>query len=188
DQREWTSLWNPLPKVVFATTLSDVRGNARLASGTVAEEIERLRAEPGEGGIAIGGATLATAAAEAGLIDEYRAIVYPVLVGGGLPIFPRRARRVELELAETRPFNGRSVYLRHGTRRCPARRPPGQGCRTIFPTWRRRASSSWARAASASGNAAATTGRPAPRRASSISSPKWAGVCIAEPISCALCR
>ncbi|BFO18083.1 hypothetical protein SHKM778_44710 [Streptomyces sp. KM77-8] len=47
-EREWTALWNPLPKVVFSTTLSEVRGsNARLASGGLAEEIERLRAEPG---------------------------------------------------------------------------------------------------------------------------------------------
>lgn len=44
---EWAALWNPLPKVVFSTTLSAVQGNARLVSGGVAEEIERLRAEPG---------------------------------------------------------------------------------------------------------------------------------------------
>lgn len=85
---EWAALWNPLPKVVFSTTLSAVQGNARLLSGGVAEEIERLRAEPGEGDIAIGGATLAAEAAASGLIDEYRAMVYPVLVGGGIPFFP----------------------------------------------------------------------------------------------------
>ncbi|MGW6295448.1 dihydrofolate reductase family protein [Streptomyces sp. NPDC055058] len=113
DQREWISLWNPLPKVVFSTTLSDVQGNARLATGGVAEEIERLRAQPGEGDIAIGGATLAAAAAEAGLIDEYRVMVYPVLVGGGLPFFPRDERRVDLELVETRTFNDKFVYLRY---------------------------------------------------------------------------
>ena len=86
---EWTALWKPLPKVVFSTTLSAVQGNARLASGGLAEEIERLRAEPGEGDIAIGGATLAAEAAALGLIDEYRARVYPVLVGGGIPYFPQ---------------------------------------------------------------------------------------------------
>ncbi|WP_411107962.1 dihydrofolate reductase family protein [Streptomyces sp. c-19] len=111
--REWISLWNPLPKVVFSTTLSTVQGNARLASGDLAEEIARLRAEPGEGEIAIGGATLAAQAAEAGLIDEYRTMVYPVLVGGGIPYFPRSERRVDLELVETRTFNSRVVYLRH---------------------------------------------------------------------------
>jgi dihydrofolate reductase len=110
---EWAALWNPLPKVVFSTTLSTVQGNARLASGGLAEEIERLRAEPGEGDIAIGGATLAAEAAALGLIDEYRAMVYPVLVGGGIPYFPRHERRVDLELVETRTFSSRVVYLRY---------------------------------------------------------------------------
>ena len=110
---EWAALWKPLPKVVFSTTLAAVQGNARLASGGLAEEIERLRAEPGEGDIAIGGATLAAEAAALDLIDEYRAMVYPVLVGGGVPFFPRRERRVDLELVETRTFSSRVVYLRY---------------------------------------------------------------------------
>ena len=79
---EWAALWKPLPKVVFSTTLSEVQGNARLASGGLTAEIERLRAEPGEGEIAIGGATLAAEAAALDLIDEYRVMVYPVLVAG----------------------------------------------------------------------------------------------------------
>jgi dihydrofolate reductase len=112
-QLEWAALWNPLPKVVFSTTLSAVQGNARLASAGLAEEIGRLRAEPGEGEIAIGGATLAAAAAALGLIDEYRAMVDPVLVGGGVPYFPRRERRVDLELVETRTFSSSVVYLRY---------------------------------------------------------------------------
>jgi dihydrofolate reductase len=74
---EWAALWKPLPKVVFSTTLSAVQGTARLASGGLAEEIERLRAEPGEGDIAIGGATLAGETAALDLIDEYRAIGLP---------------------------------------------------------------------------------------------------------------
>jgi dihydrofolate reductase len=112
-QVEWAALWNPLPKVVFSTTLSAVQGHARLASGGLAEEIERLRAEPGEGEIAIGGATLAAEAAALGLIDEYRSMVYPVLVGGGIPFFPQRERRVDLELVETRTFSSRFAYLRY---------------------------------------------------------------------------
>jgi dihydrofolate reductase len=110
---EWAALWKPLPKVVFSTTLSAVQGNARLASAGLSEEIGRLRAEPGEGDIAIGGATLAAEAAALGLIDEYRARVYPVLVGGGIPFFPQRERRVDLELVETRTFSSRVVYLRY---------------------------------------------------------------------------
>ena len=110
---EWIAIWRPLPKVVFSTTLPAVQGNARLASGGLAEEIERLRAEPAKGDIAIGGATLAAEAAALGLIDEYRARVYPVLVGGGIPFFPQRERRVDLELLETRTFSSRVVYLRY---------------------------------------------------------------------------
>jgi dihydrofolate reductase len=113
SELEWAALWRPLPKVVFSTTLSAVQGNARLASGGLAEEIERLRAEPGETEVAIGGATLAAEAAALGLIDEYRAMVYPVLVGGGIPFFAKRERRVDLELVETRTFSSNVVYLRY---------------------------------------------------------------------------
>jgi len=110
---EWTALWKPLPKVVFSTTLTAVQGNARLATRGLAGEIEQLRAEPAEGHIAIGGATLAAEAAALGLIDEYRARVYPMLVGGGIPFFPQRERREELELVETRTFSSSVVYLRY---------------------------------------------------------------------------
>ena len=113
QEREWAALWDPLPKVVFSTTLSAVEGNARLASGGLAEEIERLRAEPAQGDIAIGGAALAAEAAALDLIDVYRARVYPVLVGGGIPFFPQGERRVDLELAETRTFGSRVVYFRY---------------------------------------------------------------------------
>lgn len=111
---EFADVWKGLQKVVFSTRLSEVSGaNTRLASGSLAEEISRLRAEPGEGDIAIGGATLAAAAAASGLIDEYRVRVYPVLVGGGTPFFPRAEQRVELEHVESRTFGSQVVYVRY---------------------------------------------------------------------------
>jgi dihydrofolate reductase len=110
---EWAAIWKQLPKVVFSTTLSAVQGNARLASGGLMKEIDRLRAEPGEGDIAIGGATLAAEAAALGLIDEYQARVCPVLVGGGTSFFSQRERRVDLELVETRAFSSGVVYLHY---------------------------------------------------------------------------
>ncbi|APZ32942.1 deaminase [Microbacterium aurum] len=116
-EREWAALWNPLPKVVFSRTLTAVEGNARLATGTVADEIARLRAEPGEGDIAIGGATLAQDAAAAGLIDEYLIRVFPVLVGGGIPFFARDDQRVDLELLDERRFDGGVVFLHYRARR-----------------------------------------------------------------------
>jgi len=112
---EWTALWKALPKVVFSTTVAaaDLPGNTRLATRGLAEEIEQLRAEPGEGGIAIGGASLAAEAAALGLIDEYRPKVYPVLVGGGTPFFPQHERQVHLDLVESRTFTSKVVYLRY---------------------------------------------------------------------------
>ncbi len=110
---EWAALWKAIPKVVFSTTLSSVQGNARLASSGVAEEIERLRVEPADGDIAIGGATLAAQAAASDLIDEYRIRVYPVLVGGGTSYFPQQERRFDLDLVETRTFSSRVVYLHY---------------------------------------------------------------------------
>ena len=68
--QEFARLWRGLPKLVFSHSLTSVAGNARLATGTLAQEIERLRSEPGAGDIAIGGATLAAQAVELGLIDE----------------------------------------------------------------------------------------------------------------------
>jgi dihydrofolate reductase len=111
--REFAALWQALPKVVFSRTLTEVQGNTRLATGGLAEEVERLRAEPGDGDIAIGGATLAAEAAALDLIDEYRPRLYPVLVGGGVPFFPQAERRVDLELVETRPCCPRLVCLRY---------------------------------------------------------------------------
>jgi dihydrofolate reductase len=110
---EWAALWKSLPKIVFSTTLSSVQGNARLATAGLAEEVARLRAEQAPGDIAIGGAGLASQAAERGLIDEYRPKVYPVLVGGGTSYFPQHRAQVKLELVETRTFSCGVVYLRH---------------------------------------------------------------------------
>ena len=61
---EFAALWLSLPKVVFSKTLSAVEGSNRLATRNLAQEIERWRAEPGPGDIAMGGATLAAEAAE----------------------------------------------------------------------------------------------------------------------------
>jgi dihydrofolate reductase len=112
-EQEFARIWNAVPKVVFSTTLTEVVGNARLATGGLAEEIERLRAEPGDGAIGVGGATLAAAAADLDLIDEYRIRVFPVLVGGGTRYFAHHGRRVDLELVGTRTFDSGVTFLHH---------------------------------------------------------------------------
>jgi dihydrofolate reductase len=64
-----------------------VAGNSRLARVSVGEEVARLKEEPGKD-IAVGGAGLARACMEVGLIDEWRLFVSPVVLGGGTPYFP----------------------------------------------------------------------------------------------------
>ncbi len=115
-QVEFAQIWKALPKVVFSTTLQSVVGNTRLAKDGVGEEVSRLKERPGKG-IAVGGAGLARACMELGLIDEWRLFVSPVLLGGGTPYFPSLERGIDLELIETRTFGSRIVYLRY--RRTP---------------------------------------------------------------------
>jgi dihydrofolate reductase len=110
---EFARIWNPIPKVVFSTTLEQVQGNARLASDDVATEVARLRDAPGEGVVSVGGAGLASALIKLDLIDEYRLFVIPVVLGRGTPYFPPLDAPIELELLETRTFGSRVVYLRY---------------------------------------------------------------------------
>lgn len=106
--REFASIWQALPKVVFSRTLDAVEGtNATLARSDLRTQLAAC-----DGDVAVGGAGLAAEAARLDLIDEYRLFVYPVAVGGGTPFFPRD-HRVDLELVETRTFSSRVVYLRY---------------------------------------------------------------------------
>ena len=109
---EFAQIWKALPKVVFSTTLQSVVGNTRLASGSVDEEVSRLKEQPGKD-IAVGGAGLAGVCMNLDLIDEWRLFVSPVLLGGGTPYFPTLHERINLELVETKTFGSRVVYLRY---------------------------------------------------------------------------
>ena len=110
--REFAHIWEATPKVVFSTTLKEVSGNARLATGTIAEEVARLKEQPGAD-LAVGGAGLASAFIELGLVDEFRLFVCPTVLGAGTPYFPPGMERIELELLETRTFASRVVLLRY---------------------------------------------------------------------------
>jgi dihydrofolate reductase len=109
---EFARIWQALPKVVFSTTLESVEGNARLVREGLADEVTRLKTEPGKD-LAGGGAGLAAACMALGLIDELQLFVNPVIAGGGTPFFPQLDHRVDLELLETREFGSRVVYLRY---------------------------------------------------------------------------
>jgi dihydrofolate reductase len=114
-EREFARIWRGLPKVVFSNTLEKVEGNATLATEGLAEEVAKLKEQPGKD-IAVGGAGLASTAAKLGLIDEYRLFVSPVVLGAGTPYFPALDERIDLELVETRTFGSRVLYLRYRRR------------------------------------------------------------------------
>jgi dihydrofolate reductase len=109
----FADVWCAIPKVVFSRTLDGVQGNARLAEGSVAEEVAAALGAT-EKDVAIGGAGLAAAAIELGLVDELRMFRYPVVVGGGTPFLPPVTEDVPLELIETRTFGSRVIYERYG--------------------------------------------------------------------------
>ena len=109
---EFARIWKDTPKIVFSKTLEKVEGNASLAKGSAAEEVARLKEQPGKD-LAVGGAGLASTFMTLGLIDEYRLFVSPVVLGGGTPYFPALDERINLELVETRTFGSRVVYVRY---------------------------------------------------------------------------
>jgi dihydrofolate reductase len=104
--------WRAIPKVVFSRTLDGVQGNARLAEGSVAEEVAAALDANGKD-VGIGGAALAAAAIELGVVDELRMFRNPILVGGGTPLLPRVTESVPLDLIETRTFGSRVIYERY---------------------------------------------------------------------------
>jgi dihydrofolate reductase len=111
-REDFAEVWSAIPKIVFSTTLEKVEGNARLAQGSVGDEVVKLKAEAGKD-MSVGGAGLAASMIRLGLIDEYRLFVNPILVGGGTPFFPAIDEPIKLELLETSTFSSRVVYQRY---------------------------------------------------------------------------
>jgi len=108
----FADVWCAIPKVVFSRTLDSIQGNARLAQASVAKEAAAaLNATDND--VAIGGANLAAAAIEVGLIDELRMFRNPVVVGGGTPFLPPVTNDVRLVLVETKTFGSRTIYERY---------------------------------------------------------------------------
>ena len=112
----FADVWCAIPKVVFSRTLDSVEGNARLAEASVAEEAAAAL-DATDKDIGIGGAGLAAAAIELGLVDELRIFRNPVVVGGGTPFLPPVTENIALELIETRTFCSRVIYERYGRAR-----------------------------------------------------------------------
>jgi dihydrofolate reductase len=115
-EMEFARRWRDMPKVVFSSTTSTTVGwNTRLVTGDVVTEITRLKSEDG-GDMDVAGATLASAAMRAGLIDEYAIVTHPVLVGGGAPFFAALDMWVNLNLVETRTFPDGVLLTRYATK------------------------------------------------------------------------
>jgi dihydrofolate reductase len=108
----FADVWCAIPKIVFSRTLDSVQGNARLAEASVAEEASAAL-DATDKDVSIGGAGLAAAAIELGLVDELRMFRYPVVIGGGTPFLPPVTEDVPLDLIETRTFGSRVIYERY---------------------------------------------------------------------------
>lgn len=105
-------IWCSIPKIVFSRTIDSVQSNARLAEASLAEEVASALDATGKD-VSIGGAGLAAAAIERGLVDELRVFRYPVVVGGGTPYLPPVTEYVPLDLVETRTFDSRIILERY---------------------------------------------------------------------------
>lgn len=111
---DFARLWRAMPKVVFSQTLESVGWNSRLERGDVVSVAADLKAAA-SGDLEVGGATLAAPLVQAGLVDEYRIVLFPTAVGGGTPFFPALEKWVNLKLVENRTFPSGAVLLRYET-------------------------------------------------------------------------
>jgi|SRR5579862_7627876 len=102
-------IMNPIPKIVFSTTLDHVEWqNARLATGSPAEEIAQLKQQPGKDIGVAGGARFAQSLSKDGLIDEYILTVHPVALGSGMPLF---VAPINLKLLNARTLASGALVL-----------------------------------------------------------------------------
>jgi dihydrofolate reductase len=109
---EFADVWCALPKVVFSRTLEGVQGNARLAEAPLADEVAAVL-DATDRDVSIGGAGLASAAIQLGLVDELRMFRHSIVVGGGTPFLPPVTEDVPLDLIETRTLGSRVIFERY---------------------------------------------------------------------------
>ena len=106
---------NAIPKVVFSRTLDSVDewAESSIASGDLAEEIARLKAEPGKDLFAIAGDSFQRALIAAGVVDEYRLWVLPAAAGTGTALFPEQEEPLRLRLVQSTPYPSGILELRY---------------------------------------------------------------------------
>lgn len=97
--------------VVTSTPLQALWNNSTIIKENVVEEIAKLKQQPGQDILIEGSATLVESLADAGLIDEYRLLVHPVIVGSGKRFFKEGMGMTRLKLVESRPLKSGVVLL-----------------------------------------------------------------------------
>jgi dihydrofolate reductase len=103
---------NTMPKIVFSRTLDKVEwNNTRLVKGDAVKEISELKQQPGRDLLIFGSADLASNLTNLGLIDEYRIMVNPVVLGKGNPLFKDIKEKLNLRLLRTKTFSNGNVLL-----------------------------------------------------------------------------
>src|SRR5918999_5067177 len=103
---------NALPKIVFSRTLKNVEwNNSRLVSDNVEQEVTRLKQQPGKDLALFGSSDLAATLIRLGLIDEYRILVTPVVLGSGTPMFKDVRERIRLKLMKATTWRSGIVAL-----------------------------------------------------------------------------
>src|SRR3954452_17508412 len=100
---EFAEIWKATPKTVFSHTLREVEHGARLAPDDAVAEVTRLKAADGD--LDVGGPTLASSLIVAGLVDEFRLYVHPVVLGRGTRFLPALDASMDLRLLESRTFS-----------------------------------------------------------------------------------
>jgi formylglycine-generating enzyme required for sulfatase activity len=104
---------NAIPKIVFSRTLERVTENATLMREGLIDLITQLKSQPGRY-INVCGPTIASSLINAGMIDEFRLVIHPIILGSGKPYFPHLTTPIPLRLLETHHFSSGAMYLRYG--------------------------------------------------------------------------
>jgi dihydrofolate reductase len=113
DEAGFADRMNSLPKVVVSTTLEEVEwNNSRLIKGNVAEEVSKLKHEVGQDILIAGSGALVQTLMQHDLIDDYRLLVYPVVLGSGKRLF-QDGSKTTLRLVETKTFRSGVVLLHY---------------------------------------------------------------------------
>ncbi len=103
---------NNITKIVFSNTLEKVVWkNTRLVKEVIPEEIMKMKQQPGKGMVIFGSGSIVSTFTQLGLIDEYRIIVNPVVLGDGKPLFKDIKGRINLKLLKTKTFSSGNVLL-----------------------------------------------------------------------------